>query len=122
MSNPKRIALRCHILRWSIQNLKEASRSDGKAAVNLQKLLLFRQFYVVLVAYIYFSRFAVPLLASILPYSLTFVAEIMNQVAAVALYVWVAVSFRPRSANPYLRLDTDDDEGDKQAQVQMQEL
>ncbi|XP_035878266.1 protein GPR107 isoform X2 [Phyllostomus discolor] len=52
---------------WSIRHLQEASATDGKAAVNLAKLKLFRHYYVLIVCYIYFTRiiafflkFAVP--------------------------------------------------------------
>ncbi|XP_031262735.1 protein CANDIDATE G-PROTEIN COUPLED RECEPTOR 7-like isoform X2 [Pistacia vera] len=41
---------------WSIKNLREAARTDGKAAVNLMKLTLFRQYYIVVICYIYFTR------------------------------------------------------------------
>ncbi|KAG4958185.1 hypothetical protein JHK87_034818 [Glycine soja] len=41
---------------WSIKNLREAARTDGKAAaVNLMKLTLFRHYYVVVICYIYFT-------------------------------------------------------------------
>ena len=53
---------------WSIKHLREAAQTDGKAARNLEKLQLFRQFYIMVVVYIYFTRIVVYLLRSTLDY------------------------------------------------------
>ena len=36
--------------------MKDASSTDGKAAVSLEKLKLFRHFYIMVVCYVYFTR------------------------------------------------------------------
>ncbi len=48
--------------------MQEASSTDGKAAVSLEKLKLFRQFYVMVVCYIYFTRIIVYLLRITVPF------------------------------------------------------
>ncbi|KAF5826810.1 lung seven transmembrane receptor-domain-containing protein [Dunaliella salina] len=90
---------------WSIKHLREASQTDGKAARNLEKLTLFRQFYIMVVVYIYFTRIVVYLLKSTVQYEYSWTSEGAEQLATLAFYVWTAVRFRPQSNNPYLRLD-----------------
>mmetsp|Transcript_80325 Transcript_80325/g.215308 ORF Transcript_80325/g.215308 Transcript_80325/m.215308 type:complete len:401 (-) Transcript_80325:284-1486(-) len=51
----------------SIRNLKDAALGDNKAARTLQKLKLFREFYLMVVVYIYFSRIAVYVVLNTLP-------------------------------------------------------
>ncbi len=47
---------------WSIRHLQDSSQTDGKATVSLEKLKLFRHFYIMVVCYIYFTRIIVYLL------------------------------------------------------------
>ncbi|KAL6482565.1 hypothetical protein MHYP_G00106450 [Metynnis hypsauchen] len=68
---------------WSIRHLQEASTTDGKAAMNLEKLKLFRHYYVMIVCYIYFTRIIAILLKVTVPFQWQWCQE-----------------FRPASNNP----------------------
>lgn len=64
----------------SIRHLQEASQTDGKAAINLRKLKLFQQFYVMLVSYIYFTRILIYMLrVSVLNYSFIYLNDILKE-------------------------------------------
>jgi hypothetical protein len=90
---------------WSIKHLREASETDGKAARALEKLRLFRQFYILVVVFIYFTRIVVFLLRANLADSLyAWVADAAYELAYLAFYVWVGVKFAPNSDNPYTKL------------------
>lgn len=97
---------------WSIRHLQEASRTDGKAAVNLRKLKLFRHFYVMIVCYIYFSRIIVYLLKITVPFQYGWLDEMFREMATYAFFVLTGYKFRPAAHNPYYNLPTDDEEED----------
>ncbi|MEW5299527.1 MAG: hypothetical protein WDW36_002536 [Sanguina aurantia] len=90
---------------WSIKHLREASQTDGKAARNLHKLTLFRQFYIMVVIYIYFTRIVVYLLKNTMQYEYSWMSEAADQLATLAFYIWTAYKFRPQLDNAYLRLE-----------------
>jgi G protein-coupled receptor 107 len=93
---------------WSIKHLREASQIDGKgnvwlstvcfhdnkvahlccytAARNLQKLKLFRQFYLIVVSYIYFTRIIIYLLDATLPFKLVWMGEMFSELAALCFF------------------------------------
>ena len=103
---------------WSIKHLREAAATDGKAAVNAEKLTLFRQFYMMVVSYIYFTRIIVFLLGSTLPWRQAWVSTVATQVATFLFYLFTAMKFRPMAANPYLRISQEDEEELRELELQ----
>ncbi|KAG7222550.1 hypothetical protein INR49_016187 [Caranx melampygus] len=66
----------------SIRHLQEASSTDGKAAMNLEKLKLFRHYYVMFLV----------------------------EVSTLIFFVMTGYKFRPASNNPYLQLPQDEED------------
>lgn len=95
---------------WSIKNLREAARTDGKAAVNLLKLTLFRQYYIVVICYIYFTRVVVYALETITSYKYLWTSILAGELATLAFYVFTGYKFRPEAHNPYFVIDDDEEE------------
>jgi len=93
---------------WSIRHLREASQSDGKAARNLQKLKLFRQFYLIVVSYIYFTRIIIYFLDAALLYKLLFLGDVFTEAVTLAFFTVVGYKFRPVPANPYFTVEEED--------------
>lgn len=84
---------------------------DGKAHNSLVKLQLFRQFYVMVVVYIYFTRIVVYLISSTIPFYLLWLGPFSTEFATIIFYVVTGFKFRPAPDNPYLAVRTEDLEG-----------
>lgn len=95
---------------WSIRHLQQASATDGKAAANLQKLKLFRHFYVMIVCYIYFTRIIVYLLRITVPFQYGWLDEMFREMATYVFFVLTGYKFRPAAHNPYFSLPQEEDE------------
>ncbi|KAM0003057.1 putative transmembrane protein GPR107/GPR108 [Helianthus debilis subsp. tardiflorus] len=95
---------------WTFKNLREAARTDGKAVVNLMKLTLFRQYYVVVICYIYFTRVVVYALETITSYKYLWTNVVAAEMATLAFYVFTGYNFKPEAHNPYFSVDDDDEE------------
>ncbi|KAM4750874.1 protein GPR108 [Anableps anableps] len=95
---------------WSIRHLQEASSTDGKAAMNLEKLKLFRHYYVMIVCYIYFSRIIAILLKITMPFQWQWCYEFLVEVSTLIFFVLTGYKFRPASNNPYLQLPQDEED------------
>lgn len=100
---------------WSIKNLREAARTDGKAAVNLMKLTLFRHYYIVVICYIYFTRVVVYALETITSYRYLWTSVVAGELATLAFYVFTGYKFRPEAHNPYFMIDDDEEEAAAEA-------
>ncbi|GAM28487.1 hypothetical protein SAMD00019534_116630 [Acytostelium subglobosum LB1] len=94
---------------WSIKHLKDASQVDDKAAQNLQKLTLFRQFYLFVISYIYFTRIIITLLRSTLPFKWVWLGDCFQLIAALIFYSTTGYQFRPSLDNPYFHLPQNED-------------
>merc|ERR1719228_1301714 len=94
---------------WSIRHLQEASSTDGKAAVSLEKLKLFRHFYIMVVCYVYFTRIIVYLLRITVPFQYEWLDSMFKEVATLVFFVMTGYKFRPASNNPYFSVPMDDD-------------
>ncbi|XP_055001323.1 protein GPR107 [Sorex araneus] len=95
---------------WSIRHLQEASATDGKAAINLAKLKLFRHYYVLIVCYIYFTRIIAFLLRLAVPFQWKWLYQLLDETATLVFFVLTGYKFRPASDNPYLQLSQEDDD------------
>ncbi|XP_062074699.1 protein CANDIDATE G-PROTEIN COUPLED RECEPTOR 7-like [Humulus lupulus] len=95
---------------WSIKKLREAAKTDGKAAVNLMKLTLFRQYYVVVVCYIYLTRVVSFALEIITSYRYFWTRVVASELVTLAFYVFTGYKFKPEAHNPYFVIDDEEEE------------
>ncbi|XP_068177919.1 protein GPR108 [Antennarius striatus] len=95
---------------WSIRHLQEASTTDGKAAMNLEKLKLFRHYYVMIVCYIYFTRIIAILLEVSMPFQWQWCYQFLVELSTLIFFVLTGYKFRPASNNPYLQLPQDEED------------
>jgi len=102
---------------WSIRHLQEASATDGKAAVSLEKLGLFRHFYIMVVCYVYFTRIIVYLLKITVPFQYEWLDELFKEIATFIFFAMTGYKFRPASNNPYFSVPSDDYDMEEQILV-----
>lgn len=93
---------------WSINHLQQAAAVDGKANNNLHKLQLFRQFYVLVVVYLYCTRILVYLLSAVIAYDQLWLGPAGTELAAYLFYTVTGFKFRPAPDNPYLQVSTEE--------------
>jgi len=94
---------------WSIKHLRDAAEIDGKAKRNMEKLQQFREFYLLVVTYIYFTRIIVFLLDAVLHYQYMWLGEFSTEMASLIFWGLTSYKFRPVEDNPLLKIHEDDD-------------
>ncbi|CAI0426732.1 unnamed protein product [Linum tenue] len=100
---------------WSIRSLRETSKTDGKAARNLAKLQLFRQFYILVIGYLYFTRIVVFALKTIAAYKYQWVSNAAEEAASLLFYAVMFYMFRPLEKNEYFVIDEEEEEAAEMA-------
>lgn len=87
---------------------------ESSSTTRLQsKLDLFRSFYLIVVAYIYFSRILIYLFSSSLDYHQTWIKYFVYELGTMAFYFSIGVKFKPVVENQsYSQLDTLPDDDD----------
>ncbi|KAL4663444.1 hypothetical protein H8957_013700 [Semnopithecus entellus] len=102
---------------WSIRHLQDASGTDGKVAVNLAKLKLFRHYYVMVICYVYFTRIIAILLQVAVPFQWQWLYQLLVEGSTLAFFVLTGYKFQPTGDNPYLQLPQEDEEDVQMEQV-----
>lgn len=102
---------------WSIKHLREAAQSDGKALLNFQKLTLFRQFYLMVVSYIYFTRIIVYLVDATLHFRYVWLGDFFSELATLIFFVLTAHKFSPSPDNPYFKIPTEEEEEENRIEL-----
>ncbi|KAM6218556.1 LOW QUALITY PROTEIN: protein GPR108 [Rhynchocyon petersi] len=102
---------------WSIRHLQDASGTDGKVAVNLAKLKLFRHYYIMVICYVYFTRIIAILLRVAVPFQLQWLYQLLVEGSTLAFFVLTGYKFQPARDNPYLQLPQEDEDD-----VQMEQI
>ena len=95
---------------WDDEEEHEMGLQDGEKNATLEKLKLFRSFYLLVVGYIYATRILVYLFASALDYRHLWLRHFVVELVTLAFYVVVGIMFRPMSENPYLSTARDEEE------------
>eukprot|EP01089_Gocevia_fonbrunei_P015551 TRINITY_DN4570_c0_g1_i1.p1 TRINITY_DN4570_c0_g1~~TRINITY_DN4570_c0_g1_i1.p1 ORF type:complete len:474 (-),score=55.27 TRINITY_DN4570_c0_g1_i1:66-1487(-) len=116
---------------WSIKHLRDAAQIDGKAKRNMEKLNLFKQFYLLVVCYIYFTRIVIFLMDATLPFKYLWLGDLWTELATISFWCAIGWKFQPVVDNPYLALnDSGDEEDDEEtvsgkegkAQIEMEDM
>jgi len=89
----------------SIKHLRAASSTDGKAAVSMAKMQLFRQFYLIVFAYLYFTRIVVVFTKLAVPFTVEWLNYVFEELATVAFFSVIGYKFRPKEDSPYFKVD-----------------
>ncbi|XP_045800319.1 protein CANDIDATE G-PROTEIN COUPLED RECEPTOR 7-like [Trifolium pratense] len=97
---------------WSIRSLRETLKTDGneKVSRNLAKLILFKQFYIVIIGYLCFTRIVVFALRTIAAYKYQWISNAAEETASFVFFIVMFYMFRPVEKNECFILDQKEEE------------
>ena len=91
-----------------ITDVESEAPASADAGRTLRKLKQFRHFYILVVGYIYFTRIAVYLFATMLGYRQTWLRYFVTELGTLVFYAVVGFLFRPEDDNPYFEVKEGD--------------
>ncbi|UJR25679.1 hypothetical protein I4U23_007030 [Adineta vaga] len=97
---------------WSIRHLEQSAKTDGKALNSLSKLKIFRQFYFMIVFYIYLTRIVVYIVKLTVPFRFEWLEVVCFELTTFIFFTFTAYKFQPAPNNPYLTLAQESDDED----------
>lgn len=71
---------------------------------SIKQLVMFKHFYIMVLAYIYFTRIVVFILFATLPFQYVWLSRLAEEGAALLFYGLTALQFRPHSGTGYFEL------------------
>ena len=87
------------------------------------KLALFRSFYLIVVAYIYFTRIVVYLFASTLSYNHTWMKYFLTEVGTLLFYLVIGVKFMPTAESEYEQVNNEyEPKGSNEITIELGEM
>jgi hypothetical protein len=88
----------------------------------MEKLKLFRQFYLMVVSYIYFTRIIVYLVDATLPFRLLWLGDFCAEGATLLFFCVTGYKFRPVPDNPYFKDVDEEDNPSGDALIPLQNI
>jgi hypothetical protein len=107
-------------LEASLQSQEENNTSMEYRRSILEKLKLFRTFYLLVIAYIYATRIVVFLVSSALDYRHLWLREAIVELTTLSFYVTTGLLFRPRVENASIAETSSDGEEEGVALIQQE--
>jgi G protein-coupled receptor 107 len=69
---------------------------------------MFKHFYIMVLCYIYFTRFVVYILKATLPFQYEWVSNVTEELVTLCFYTLTAAQFKPHSGTGYFQLLSSD--------------
>lgn len=76
---------------------------------SLRQLVIFKNFYILVLCYIYFTRIVVFILHATLPFQCVWLSNAAEELATLIFYTLTAMQFRPHEGAGYFQLLNDQD-------------